>query len=331
MLLLAGGGVQELASAQPALPGSAAPAGWVVPRTSWGDPDLTGDYSNKYEQGTPFERPPEFEGRSIYDVQGEELAALIEERGMQVILNAPFSGDPLGGNFGGAPAFYDQYEAGKGSRPWFVIEPPDGQIPPLTAEGRARVQAANAARARGDDSTESYRDFNLYYRCDSRGFPNSMIPTNYGNSYTIVQAPGVVAIRYEMIHETRIIPLTSTQPLSNALPQFMGDARGRWEGDTLVVETRNFRPELVFRNANPQTLKIVERFTRTGPDKVEWTVTVEDSETWTKPWTFSMPLTRNPTERVLEYACHEGNMALANMLSAARAEERAARQRSNGR
>ena len=210
ILLLSGGSVQDLALAQSAPPAEAAPAGWVVPRTSWGDPDLTGDYTNKYEQGTPFERPAEFEGRSIGDVNGDELAAVIEERGIQVILNAPFSGDPLAGNFGGAPAFYDQYEAAKGSRPWFVIDPPDGQIPPLTASGRERVEAAAAARAASrNESPGSYRDFNLYDRCVSRGFPNSMMPTNYGNSYTIVQAPGLVAVRYEMIHETRIIPLDS--------------------------------------------------------------------------------------------------------------------------
>jgi hypothetical protein len=290
ILLLFGGGVQDLIHAQSAPTDSAAPSGWAVPRTSWGDPDLTGDYSNKYEQGTPFERPAEFEGRSIEDVKGDELAALIEERGVQVILNAPFSGDPLAGNFGGAPAFYDQYEAGKGSRPWFVIDPPDGQIPPLTASARERAEAAAAARAGSrDESPSSYRDFNLYDRCVSRGFPSSMLPTNYGNSYTIVQAPGVVAIRYEMIHETRIIPLTPKPPIASAIPQFMG-----------------------------------ERFTRTAPAKVEWTVTVDDPETWTRPWTFSMPLTMNPAEKVFEYACHEGNMALANMLSAARAEERAA-------
>jgi hypothetical protein len=325
ILLLSGGGVQGWA--QPTPSGSMQPANWVVPRTSWGDPDLTGDYSNKYEQGTPFERPAQFDGRAIEDVQGQELAALIEERGMQVILNAPFSGDPLGGNFGGAPAFYDQYEAGKGSRPWFVIDPPDGQIPPLTESGRVRVEAAAAARAASrNDSPDSYRDFSLYDRCVSRGFPNSMLPTNYGNSYTIVQAPGVVAIRYEMIHETRIIPLAPKPPVSSAIPQFIGDAQGRWEGDTLVVETRNFRPELVYRDANPATLTIVERFTPTAPDKLEWTVRVDDPETWTRPWTFSMPLTMNRAEKVFEYACHEGNMALANMLSAARAEERAAGQ-----
>src|SRR5688572_12767687 len=172
---------------------------YTAPRTPWGDPDLQGNYSNKYEQGTPFERPAEFDGRRIEDIRGEELAALIQQRGVQVILNAPFSGDPLGGNFGGAPAFYDQYEAGKGSRPRFVVDPPDGKIPPLTVSGRERAEAA-ARAASGDESPSSYRDFNLYDRCVSRGFPNSMMPTNYGNSYTIVQAPGLVAIRYEMIH-----------------------------------------------------------------------------------------------------------------------------------
>ena len=331
ILLLSGSGVQDLAIAQSAPAAETVSRDWVVPRTSWGDPDLTGDYSNKYEQGTPFERPAEFEGRTIEDVNGEELAALIEERGIQVILNAPFSGDPLGGNFGGAPAFYDQFEAGKGSRPWFVIDPPDGQIPPLTASGRERARAAAAARAAVlDGLPSSYRDFNLYDRCVSRGLPSSMLPTNYGNSYTIVQAPGVVAIRYEMIHETRLIPLTSRRALSSAIPQFMGDAQGRWEGDTLVVETRNFRPELVYRDSDPATLKITERFTRTAPDKVDWTVTVDDPNTWSRPWTFSIPLTMNPAERVFEYACHEGNMALANMLSAARAEERRAERSAEG-
>jgi hypothetical protein len=332
ILVLSAGGVQDDALAQTVTPGGGPTAEWVVPRTSWGDPDLQGDYSNKYEQGTPFERPEEFAGRTIDDVQGEELSELIKERGMQVILNAPFSGDPLGGNFGGAPAFYDQYEAHKGSRPWFVIDPPDGHIPPLTDRGRERIAALAAARAeerRSRGRSDSYTDHSLYDRCISRGLPGSMLPTNYGNSYTIVQARDVVAIRYEMIHETRIIPLRDSTPLSSAIPQFMGDARGRWEGDTLVVETTNFRPDLVYRDANPQTLKLIERFTRTAPDKVEWSVTVSDPETWTRPWTFSMPLTMNPAERVLEYACHEGNMALANMLAAARAEGRAPEPRSN--
>ena len=302
---------------------------WVTPRTPWGDPDLQGDYTNKYEQGTPFERPPEFEGRRLEDINGEELAELIKERGVQVILNAPFSGDPLAGNFGGAPAFYDQYEAHKGSRPWFVVDPPDGKIPPLTEVARQRIatrnkQRAESRRARGP--SDSYLDHSLYDRCITRGIPGSMMPTNYGNSYTIVQAPGIVAIRYEMIHETRIIPLDGRTRLGSGIRQYMGDARGWWDGDTLVVETTNFRPDNIYRDASPETFRLIERFTRTAADKVEWSVTINDPATWTRPWTFSMPLTMNPKERVLEYACHEGNHALANMLSAARAEERAAAQ-----
>jgi hypothetical protein len=324
ILLQSGGAAQGSLSAQRA---AAAPgARYTPPRTPWGDPDLQGDYTNKYEQGTPFERPAEFDGRTLDEIKGEELADLIKERGVQVILNAPFSGDPLAGNFGGAPAFYDQYEAAKGSRPWFVTDPPDGKIPPLTTEARQRQASRAAARAqgrRGRGPSDSHLDHSLFDRCISRGMPGSMMPTNYGNSYTIVQSPGLVAIRYEMIHETRLIHVDGRPPqLSTAIKQYMGDARGRWEGDTLVVESSNFRPDTVYRDADPDTLRIVERFTRTAADKVEWSVTVNDPNTWTRPWTFAMPLTANPKERVMEYACHEGNRALENMLRAARAEER---------
>jgi hypothetical protein len=321
---------QDVARAPGASSARSAAAGrWVAPRTPWGDPDLQGDYTNKYEQGTPFERPPEFEGRRIEDVRGEELAELIQERGVQVILNAPFSGDPLAGNFGGAPAFYDQYEAGKGSRPWFVVDPPDGRIPPITDAARQRTAARNKQRAdsrRGRGPSDSYTDHSLYDRCITRGLPGSMMPTNYGNSYTIVQAPGFVAISYEMIHETRIIPLDNRARLGRGIQQYMGDARGWWDGETLVVETTNFRPDNIYRDANPETFRLIERFTRTAADKVEWSVTINDPATWTRPWTFSMPLTMNPRERIMEYACHEGNRALEHMLSAARAEEREAAQ-----
>ena len=151
-----------------------------------------------------------------------------------------------------------------------------------------------------------------------------MMPVIYGNSYQILQAPGYVAIRYEMIHETRIIPLDGRPHSSPALRSYMGDARGKWDGDTLVVETTNFRDEDAFRGANGATLKLTERFRRTAPNTVKWAVTVEDPMTWTKPWTFSMPLTMDDSQPVLEYSCHEGNLGLRNILSAARAEEKKA-------
>jgi hypothetical protein len=148
-----------------------------------------------------------------------------------------------------------------------------------------------------------------------------MMPAIYGNQYQIVQAPGYVAILYEMIHETRVIPLDGRAQLGTSIAQDMGDARGRWDGDTLVVTTTNFKERSIYRNANPETLTLVERFQRISPDKVRWTVTVDDPATWTRPWTFSLPLTADPNPLPL-YECHEGNYGLKNILSAARAEER---------
>jgi hypothetical protein len=306
---------------------SAAGQTWTPPRTPWGDPDLQGDYSNKYEQGTPFERPAEFEGRTIDDITGDELARLVKERAVEVLLNSPFTGgDPVAGNFGGAPAFYDRFEAARGSRPWFVVDPPGGRIPPMTPEGQQASAARTAARAaarRGRGPADSYIDRSLYDRCITRGLPGSMMPANYGNSYRIVQGPGHVAISYEMVHETRVIPLDGRPQLGSAIRQYMGEARGRWDGDTLVVETANFRDEPVYRGSNPSRLRLIERFTPIARDKVLWSVTVDDASTWTRPWTFAMPLTRSEDEAIFEYACHEGNRAMTNLLSAARAEERA--------
>jgi len=150
------------------------------------------------------------------------------------------------------------------------------------------------------------------------------MPTNYGNSYRIIQGPGFVAISYEMVHETRIIPLDGRPRTGTAIRQYMGDARGHWDGNTLVVETTNFKDDPAYRGSNPESLRLVERFTATTPDKVEWSVTVDDPTTWTRPWTFAMPLTRNDKEAIFEYACHEGNRAMTNLLSAARAQEKAA-------
>jgi hypothetical protein len=306
---------------------SAAAQTWTPPRTPWGDPDLQGNYSNKYEQGTPFERPAEFEGRTSQDIKGAELADLVRERAVEVLLNSPFSGgDPIAGNFGGAPAFYDRFEANKGSRPWFVVDPVDGKVPAMSPEGRKASQARAAARAalrRGRGTADSYEDRSLYDRCITRGLPGSMMPTNYGNSYRIVQGPGFVAISYEMVHETRIIPLDGRQKVGEAIRSYMGEARGHWDGNTLVVETTNFRDEPAYRGSNPQTLRLIERFTATSPDKVEWSVTVDDPTTWSRQWTFAMPLTRNDKEAIFEYACHEGNRAMSNLLSAARAQEKA--------
>jgi len=152
-----------------------------------------------------------------------------------------------------------------------------------------------------------------------------MMPAIYGNAYQIVQGPGWVGIRYEMIHEVRMIPLDGRPHPSPRIRSYMGDARGHWQGNTLIVETTNFRPESTYQNANPDAMKLVERFTPVAPNKVEWSVTVDDATTWTRPWTFEIDLTKDPSQPVLEYACHEGNYAMTNILAGARADEQAGR------
>jgi len=299
---------------------SAAPSKpYSAPRTPWGDPDLQGDYTNIYENGTPLERPDQFAGRKLEDIKGEELRAIkdaIRKRTVEAF-NGPIH----------APDNWWQpaLALDKGSQAWLVVEPEDGRIPPLTPEARQRIAAAAAARkSSGRGEADSWTDRSLYDRCITRGLPGSMMPAIYGNSYQIVQGPGVVAIVYEMIHETRVIPIQGGPHVAGAIDLDMGDARGRWEGDTLVVETRNFKGRSVYRNANPETLVLTERFTRIGPEQVRWRVTVDDPQTWTRPWSFQMPLTLNDSEPLQQYECHEGNYGLKNILSAARAEERAA-------
>lgn len=295
------------------------PQGWTAPRTPWGDPDLQGNFTNVFEQATPLERPDELAGRQLDDVTGTELASILTGR-------RDASVERFDSSEVHAPTFWwaDSLEVNRGSQAWFVVDPPEGKIPPLTPAAETRIATRTAARrGNGRGPADSYEDRSLYDRCITRGFPNSMMPTLYGNSYQIVQTPGYVAIRYEMVHETRIIPLTGSPGLGPDIRQHMGDARGHWEGDSLVVETANFRDDSVYRNANASTLRLTERFTRTAPNKVQWTVTVEDPETWTSPWTFSLPLTASDQEPIFEYACHEGNYGLRNILSAARVEEQA--------
>jgi hypothetical protein len=316
-----GASAQEPAGARVAA-ASDARAAYTAPRTPWGDPDLQGDYSNKFEQGTPLERPQEFDGRRLEDIRGEELASILQERQDRVLLSVTLAGGDPAGNLGGPLHWQDQFDITKGSRPWFVTDPFDGRIPALTPEARARATARQAAR-RGRGQADSWIDRSLYDRCITRGLPGSMMPAIYGNSYRIVQAPGIVAIQYEMVHETRIIPLDGSPHTPLPIRSHMGDARGHWEGDTLVVETTNFREESVYRGANPDTLRITERFTRVAPNRVEWQVTFTDPSTWTKAWTIAMPLTMDASEQMVEYACHEGNRAMANILSAARADEKA--------
>jgi hypothetical protein len=285
------------------------------PRTPWGDPDLQGAYTNSDESLIPMERPDSLTGRSLDSVTDSELARLTEERN-QARIEADKQRWELR-----SPLHWFENHNPKNSRAWLVVDPPDGRIPATTAEAKKRATARNQAR-QGRGEADSYEDRSLYDRCITRGLPGSMMPAIYGNSYEIVQGPGFVAISYEMVNETRVIPLDDRAHVGSGIRLYMGDGRGRFEGNTLVVETTNFTDRVPYRGSS-ETLRLVERFTPVAPGVVEWAVTFDDPATWVRPWTFAMNLTRTD-ERPFEYACHEGNYAMRNILGIARAEEAAA-------
>jgi hypothetical protein len=284
---------------------------WVAPRTPWGDPDLQGVYTNSEEQRVPVERPEQFAGRTLESITASELAEFARQRNLAAERrDHPFAGL--------SPMRFDMTP----SRPWLLVDPPDGRIPTLTPLGEGRRQAYEA---RLGQVPVAARDSNLWYRCISIGLPRSMMPTGDGDTYRIVQSPGYVAIQYEIMHEARVIPLDRRPHVGAAITAYLGDARGWWEGDTLIVETRNFKGEFSVTSAAGKDLRLVERFTATRSGSIEWAVTIDDPSGWTRPWTLSMPLAKlDDMQGPLENGCHEGNYVLRNILSAARAEERAA-------
>ena len=301
------------------------PRGWTPPRTPWGHPDLQGVYSNDEETGTPFERPAEFAGRRIEEITPAEMREINRRR------NEEFNERVDGTEFAGGlrpptHLIFDTFDRAN-LRPWLVVDPPDGRVPPLTPEAQARARRPGGGVSSNANPFGPFagpEDLGLYDRCITRGIPNSMMPAGYGSTYDIVQGPDYVAIRYEMVHETRIVPLDGRPHLGPDIRLYLGDARGRWEGDTLVVETTNFTDETSYRGSTRE-LRMIERFTPVSPDVLEWRVTFEDPQAWSRPWTFAMPLTRkDSSQQLFEYACHEGNYGLKNMLTGARADEAAA-------
>ncbi len=284
-----------------------------VPRTSWGDPDLGGTWSNDNEYATPLERPTEYEGRRLSDITADELATIRREATEKMI--ARLAPGPRGPD----SWWLENLDLSRRSQPWLIIDPPDGQIPPLTAAAETRAgQRVRSSFVGGPFNGPA--DFNPLERCISRGVPGSMIPVMYGNVYTIFQSPGYIVVTYEIIHEARVIPLEGSEHVSRAITEHMGDPRGHWEGETLVVETTNFKALTAYRRANPERLKITERFKRVAPDKIAWSATMDDPTTWTAPWTIAMALTLDP-QPVLPFECNEGNYGIRNILSGARAKE----------
>ena len=304
------------------------PAAYNAPRTPWGDPDLQGTWPSTDMVGVPIERPVEFGTRATlsdteFNQRQAQAARQAQADDEEIVV--PRAGG--GGDGTGPPSHWG--ERGEAQRQnSLIVDPADGRMPKMTPYGAERMAARAQKSSTGDGPFNSAADLDYYDRCLSRGVLGSISPVVYNNGTQIVQAPGYVGIRYEMIHDFRVIPLDGRPALSPAIRQYMGEARGHWEGDTLVVQTTNFNGTIgVTGNGRLQptsdALTMTERFTRTGADTVQYQATVNDPKTWTGPWTVSFPLKRDDGYGFYEYACHEGNNAMRNILSGARAAERA--------
>ncbi len=289
------------------------------PRTPDGRPDLQGVWD--YRTMTPLERPSDLAGKEFFTA---EEAAEFERQGVARRNKDRRTSDGLTAAADVASAYNEfWWDYGKqltaDKRTSLIVDPPDGRIPPLTPEAQQRAEARRAARsARG--RADSYTDRSLWERCITRNLPR--LSSAYNNNFQLFQTPGYVAILNEMIHDIRIIPLDGRPHLAPGVRQWLGDSRGHWEGDTLVVDTTNFTDKTSFRGSR-ENLHLIERFTRVDADTLLVEVTIGDPTTFTSPWTYVLPATRNESS-VYEYACHEGNYGMVNLLAGARAQEKAA-------
>lgn len=295
-------------------------------RTPWGDPDLQGMWPSGQLMNVPFERPAEFGTRAeLTDAELAQRAAAVQRQ--RAADAAEFS--PGGGTGVNPPSHWLEQPGRAHRQASLIVDPPNGRLPPMTDDGARRAKAWPSTNP--NVPYASAQEFNVYDRCITRGVLGSTMPNIYSSGIEIMQTPGLVVIRYEMIHETRIVPLDGRPHLSPAIRSYMGDPRGRWDGRTLVIETTNFngRTGSYGRNGNgnptSESLRLVERFTRRDAETLDYSVLVDDRQTWTRPWTVAFSLTRDPDYTIYEYACHEGNYAIANILSGFRAAERAGR------
>jgi hypothetical protein len=286
---------------------SPAASGWTAPKTPWGHPDLQGIWNNSTT--TPLERMTADE---------QEVA-----RRAAAPVRAATEGTGAG-----------WLERGESAGAALVVDPPNGRIPMTAAAVKRLVDREQARAHRGE--ADSWLDRNSWERCISRALPTAMIPNAYNANYMLLQTPDYVVIFVEMIHDTRIIPLDGRPHVGDSIRQWMGDSRGRWEGDTLVVETTNFHDRLDGGPLQPShviqtgyrgsgyTLRLVERFRRTGPNSIDYRFTVHDPVTFTQPYTVSLPMRKSTEEGLPEYACHEGNYGMLNLLKAGRTNEQGA-------
>jgi hypothetical protein len=314
--------------------GLAAQSRYVAPRTPWGDPDLQGIWPGTGMMGVPLERPANLGGKSqlteeefaARTAQARRLAAQDEEESVarptaEAVLTGAGTGPP--GHWG---------ERGMPQRQTsLVVDPADGRIPPMTAEGRKRTAAIPASLYydnSGGGTFNGPEDLSVYDRCITRGVIGSMVAIGYNAGNQIVQGPGWVALRNEMIHEARLIPTDGRRHIPPAIRSYMGDSVGHWDGTTLVVDTTNFNGRTgIGANGraiyHSDAMHVVERFTRVDTNTIQYEATIDDPKTWTRPFTIAFPLKREMGYGMFEYACHEGNYGLRNILSAARAKDRA--------
>ena len=299
--------------------------GAATGRTPWGDPDLQGEWTAEGEYGVPFERPPQFGTRQF--LTDEEYAKRLQDvRARDARDLAPV--DVLSGKVEGPNApipHWREYNT-TSRRTSIVIDPPNGRLPSRIPSARPVPVQRCGSLARGEPC-DSYVDYGLGVRCivHGGGFPDAMFPAVYNANFRILQTPGIVAISYELIHDTRVIPIGPAPRrdapwLSPAIRMYMGDARGWWDGTTLVVETTNLKAGT--RGSSPG-LRLIERFTRTERATIRYRVTFDDPATWSAPWTAALDLKARPDDLgVFEYACHEGNYGMRYMLEASRLLDR---------
>jgi hypothetical protein len=310
-----GGGPTMTPSALRAIPAETTAAkvkdpNWKAPRTAWGHPDLEGIWTSDDMRGIPTSRP---------DAQRDRETLTPEEFGRRA------GGDEASRDRAVNQETFLRNEFGVRTFGYtsFIVDPPNGQMPALTQAAIARRKAIATQGTFGGGPWDDFDDFSLYDRCITRGVPGSVMPVLYGNGLRIVQTPSEVVISYEMVHDTRVIPLDGRPRIGANITQYIGDSRGRFEGNTLVVETTNFTSKTAVGGVpHSEKLKLTEWFTRIDPQMIDYRFRVEDPETFTAPFTMRLTITEQPGYQVYEYSCHEGNTAVGQALSGERAYER---------
>jgi hypothetical protein len=303
-------------------PAGQSQTGKGIPRLMDGKPDMQGYWTN--QTFTPLERPAQFKDKAYFTAEEAEAFA---RRALEDVKDVP-RGEEVKSD---ADIHYDDgiwllehYEKGAMLRTSIITDPADGRIPALNAEGQKRAQERAAVR-KGVGPFDSAQARGLSERCiywAHEGPP--ILPTGYNSNLQIVQAPGTFVIQPEMMPVARVVPLDARPKIGSALRAYRGDSRGHWEGDTMVIETTNYSEKTAWRGSSPN-LKVIERLTMTSPKTIRYQFTVEDTSTWTRPWSGEYEMTRIDGP-LFEYACHEGNYQLPSILKGARRVEEAAAQ-----